>query len=49
MSRYNSFSGKFTMGNYLLGEINETLFNGVPCPALKRDKSELVLKRPYQK
>lgn len=37
------------MDNYLLGEISKTLFNGIPCSALKKDKSEVALKTPYQK
>lgn len=37
------------MDNYLLGEINETLFYGVPCPAMQKDKSEFVPKTTYQR
>lgn len=33
------------MDNYLFGEINETLFNGAPCPAMWKDKSAYVPKR----
>lgn len=37
------------MDNYLLGEINETLFNGASCPAMQKDKSEFIPKTNYQR